>query len=640
MAGISPATLERIRAASDIVDVIGAYLPLKKAGANFTALCPFHKEKTPSFNVNPHKQIFHCFGCHKGGDVFTFVKDYENIGFVDAVRRLAERAKIPLEFDSSPGEQQSRHLKDQLLQIHDQIAQRWQNTLANEAAGQLARDYLKKRGVSAEAIKLFRLGAAPDAWDDTVNWAKSKNYELALVEKAGLIIPRSEVRGQKSEAGNQKPEVETAKSDLRPPTSDFRNYYDRFRGRLMFPICDEQGRVIGFSGRVLSGDEKTAKYVNSPETLIFTKSKVFFGLDKSKRALLDAGFAIVCEGQLDLIACFMAGVQNVVAPQGTAFTEQHARILKRYVDEVVLCFDSDEAGQNAAVRSLDHLLASGLAMRVAVVPAPHDPDSFIKTNGGDAFRKLVESAEGFFDYYLNRLCAQNDTATDKGRNAVLRAMAEAVHKTGNVVLIDKYAQKTALRLGVSPEAVRAEFKKNPAAKAIVLENETETASPETENLQPSLNEFTFTKLLLEHDDLIKWLSKNVNSDWIPSKSARSVFMQRIEFDEKNTWKGIPEFVANLNDSVVQSFIGECLTRPLITNRDGSKMVRKTELPNPKTQLADVIFKLRNQFFDRQIAALTQKASQPEILEAEKRELLQEQQKLREQKRAPLAPLPN
>ena len=188
----------------------------------------------------------------------------------------------------------------------------------------------------------------------------------------------------------------------------------------MFPICDEQGRVIGFSGRILSGDEKTAKYVNSPETPIFTKSKVFFGLDKSKRALLDAQSAIVCEGQLDLIACFMAGVQNVVAPQGTAFTDQHARIIKRYVDEVVLCFDSDEAGQNAAVRSLDHLLASGLAVRVAVVPAPHDPDSFIKNFGGEKFRELVQKADGFFDYFLNRLCSQNEIDSDKGRIAILR----------------------------------------------------------------------------------------------------------------------------------------------------------------------------------------------------------------------------
>ncbi len=217
MAGtLSPATRERIRAASDIVDVIGSYLPLKKAGANFTALCPFHKEKTPSFNVNPHRQIFHCFGCHKGGDVFTFVKEYENIGFMDAVRRLAERAKIPLEFDQTPGEQQSRHLKDQLLEIHEQIAQRWQNCLPNEAAGQTARDYLAKRGVSAEAMKLFRLGAAPDLWDDTVNWAKSKGHDLALVEKAGLII-------QKSENENQK-------SAIRNPQSTIRNFTIVFAG--------------------------------------------------------------------------------------------------------------------------------------------------------------------------------------------------------------------------------------------------------------------------------------------------------------------------------------------------------------------------------------------------------------------------
>jgi DNA primase len=504
MAGtLSPATRERIRAASDIVDIIGSYLPLKKAGANFTALCPFHKEKTPSFNVNPHKQIFHCFGCHKGGDVFTFVKEYENIGFMDAVRRLAERAKIPLEFENSPVEQQSRHLKDQLLQIHEQITQRWQNALLNEAGGQIARDYLTKRGVSPEAVKLFRLGYAPEAWDDTVNWAKSKSHDLALVEKAGLIL--------RKEGGE--------------------HYYDRFRGRLIFPICDEQGRMIGFSGRVLSGDEKTAKYVNSPETPIFTKSRVFFGLDKSKRAILDAGFAVVCEGQLDLIACFMAGVQNVVAPQGTAFTADHARIIKRYVDEVVLCFDSDEAGQNAAVRSLDHLLASGLAVRVAVVPAPHDPDSFIKANGGEAFRQLVENAEGFFDYYLNRLCKLDDANTDKGRNAILRGMAEAVHKTGNVVLVDKYAQKTALRLGVSPEAVRAEFSKFKVQGSRFKDQESESDEPapdsEPETPRPSTQEFWLLKLLLLHDDLVAWTALHLDVNWISHPFVRPIVERRL-----------------------------------------------------------------------------------------------------------------
>lgn len=601
MAGFIPdATLERIRAASDIVDVIGGYLPLKRAGANFTALCPFHKEKSPSFNVNPQKQIFHCFGCHKGGDVFTFVKEYENIGFVDAVRRLAERARIPIELDATPGAKEARHIKDQLLQIHEQIAQRWQNCLASEAAGQLARDYLAKRGVSEEAIKLFRLGAAPDSWDDTVNWAKSKGHELAVTEKAGLILKREGAEG----------------------------YYDRFRGRLMFPICDEQGRVIGFSGRVLSGDEKTAKYVNSPETPIFTKSKVFFGLDKSKRAILDAGFAIVCEGQLDLIASFMAGVQNIVAPQGTAFTDQHARILKRYVDEVVLCFDSDNAGQNAAVRSLDHLLASGLAVRVAVVPAPHDPDSFIKANGGEAFRKLVQSAEGFFDYYLNRLCSTNDVTSDKGRLAVLRAMAEALNKSGNNVLMDKHAQKTALRLGVSADAVRAEFRKNPPVRPVIdAEESFEDSEPAaTETVPPSTQELWLLKLMLKHESALDWLLSYLNPEWIVHPVIRSVVSRRLVVHQHGDWQSLGLFLDGLESAEARGWVTEAAAE-------------EREIPNPEQQFTDLVLRLRNQFLDRQLAALTQKLSQPEVGEDEKLEWLRQQQQLRQSKRQPLSPLP-
>jgi DNA primase len=305
---IPSATLEQIRAASDIVDVIGASIPLKRAGANFVALCPFHREKSPSFNVNPHKQIFHCFGCHKGGDVFTFVKEYESIDFPDAVRRLAERARIPLDFENQPGQSQNRHLKDQLLQIHEQITQRWQTALEKDPAAQIARDYLERRGVSPDAVKLFRLGYAPDLWDDTVNWSKSKHLDLPVVEQAGLII--------------------------RKEGAD--HFYDRFRGRLIFPICDEQGRVIGFSGRILSGDEKSAKYVNSPESPIFTKGKVLFALDKAKRSILDVGYAVICEGQIDTIACHMRGITNVIAPQGTALTLDQIRILKRYTKDLTM----------------------------------------------------------------------------------------------------------------------------------------------------------------------------------------------------------------------------------------------------------------------------------------------------------------
>ncbi|MBI2950178.1 MAG: DNA primase [Verrucomicrobia bacterium] len=597
MAGLfSTATLEQIRAASDIVDVISAVLPLKRAGANFVALCPFHKEKTPSFNVNPHKQIFHCFGCHKGGDVFSFVREYENISFTEAVRRLAERARIPLEFEKDPGQQQNRFLKETLLEIHERIAQRWHTNLLSDASAESARAYLAQRGVAPDAVKLFRLGYAPDAWDDTVNWAKSKNYEWPLIEQAGLIIRKE---------GEDR-------------------YYDRFRGRLMFPICDEQGRVIGFSGRVIAGDEKTAKYVNSPETPIFTKGKVFFGLDKSKRAILDAQCAIICEGQLDLIACHMAGVRNVVAPQGTAFTGDHARILKRYVDEVVLCFDSDTAGQTAAVRVLDSLLASGLAIRVATIPAPHDPDSYIKELGGPAFQKLIEEAEGFFDFYLNQLCAAHDVNSDKGQMAVAKAMAEAVHKTGHQVLVDKYAQKTALRLGVAPEAVRAEFKKFSGRTSAARES-VEASSPASPAVaRPNAQEFWLLKLLLLNDDLPGWAAAHLDLNWVQHAPVCEILTAWLSLRRQQPDAGVTALMDQFEAPEVRSLISEALAE----NRT---------IPNPMQQLQDLALRLRNQFLDQQLNKLIHRSSQPETTDAERLQLLKQQQALRAAKKQPLAP---
>ena len=602
MAGfISEGTLEQIRAASDIVDVIGSYVPLKKAGVNFVALCPFHKEKSPSFNVNPSRQIFHCFGCHKGGDVFTFVKEYENLSFVESVKRLADRAKIPLEMDQGGAGGEVRHLKDTLLQIHEQLTQRWQHALANDAGGQVARDYLAKRGVSPDAVKLFRLGYAPDAWDDTVNWARSKGFEIADMERAGLVIRKEE--------------------------SD--RCYDRFRGRLMFPICDEQGRVIAFSGRVLVGDEKTAKYVNSPETPIFTKSKVFFGLDRSKRAILDAGHAIVCEGQLDMIACFMAGVRNIVAPQGTAFTPDHGRILKRYVNEVVLCFDSDNAGQNAAVRSLDALLGSGLAVRVAVVPAPHDPDSFIKDRGGEAFAELVKTAPGFFDYYLNRLIAQNDIASDRGRLVVFRSMGEALLKTGSAVTIDTYAQKTALRLGVQPEAVRAEFKRlkqpaRPAPEAARSENlEPEVAGTIS---PPSLHEGWLLKLLLLHEEFVPWAIEHMAVEWIEHSTVRVLVEWRFTAQTEGRWRGVAAMLDAFESAE---------TRALVTE---SAAVERP-IPNPQIQLADVVTRLRNFHIDAHRSTLRRQLSDPAASDAAKADLLREDHELRLLKQTPIPPPP-
>ena len=596
MAGlIPPHLLEQIRSANDIVDVVGAVVPLKRAGTNFVGLCPFHREKTPSFNVSPHRQIFHCFGCQKGGDVFTFVREYESLSFIEAVKRLAERANIVLELDTSPGQAGARHLKETLLQIHEQIAQRWQNALQNEAGGQVAREYLGRRGVSEAAVRAFRIGCAPEAWDDTVNWAKSKGHDLALVEQGGLIIRKE---------GTDR-------------------YYDRFRGRLMFPICDEQGRVIGFSGRVLSGDEKSAKYVNSPETPIFRKGKVFYGLDKAKRPILDAGFAIICEGQLDLIACHTAGVANVVAPQGTAFTPDHARILKRYVNEVVLCFDSDAAGQKAAVRVFDSLLMTGVAVRVVTIPSPHDPDSYIKEFGGPAFQERINKAEGFFDFYLDLLCRTNDLNQDKGRLAVVREMGDALRKTGSLVLLDTYAQKTAFRLAVSAESVRGEWmravKSGPTRMESIPDEEVTVAADL--GPPPSEREFWLLRLALASQENPDWVSRHLEPAWIQHGPVRRIFEVSLALHREGTW----------STAALLERCGEPAMSTLIT-RAATEGPPKGDLAR---NLAETVRLIRNDAIDREIARLKLQLASPGLTEPQAVSIIQRQTELRMLKSQPL-----
>jgi DNA primase len=314
----------------------------------------------------------------------------------------------------------------------------------------------------------------------------------------------------------------------------------------------------------------------------------------------------------------MNGVQNIVAPQGTAFTEQHARIIKRYCNEVVLCFDSDNAGQNAIVRSLDHLLASGLAVRVAVVPSPHDPDSFIKANGGAAFSNLIKNAAGFFDYYLNRLCATNEINSDKGRLVILKSMAESVHKTGNSVLIDTYAQKTALRLGVPPESVRAEFKKNPAPHVAPRANEEESfesAGLEAEIAPPSPIELHLLKLLLQHDGLIANAALNLDVNWILHPHVRQIVDLRFAAHEHATWHSLAEFLDSCESAEQRNLITEAVTED-------------RKIPNPETQLADVTRTLKNQFLEREIQILTHAMSQPNIGKEELEQITRKQQELK------------
>jgi len=420
---IPPETIEQVAAANDIVEVIGSYFPLKRAGANFKALCPFHQEKTPSFTVSPQRQTFHCFGCGVGGSVFRFVIDYEHIDFPAAVHKLAARVGLPVVEERRDEEGRQHEARRALLKLHADAAEWFHENLMKRDVGASARDYLKKRGIKGEVAKSWKLGFAPDSWKGFCEWASSQGYRRQQILASGLAKLRDEERAE----------------------SDF---YDRFRNRIIFPIFNDVGEVIAFSGRVLNGDSGSAKYINSPETPLFRKGHVLFGLHKTKRALIEANSAIVCEGQLDLIALFEVGIQNVVAPQGTAFTENQARVLRRFVDEVVLCFDSDVAGQKATERSLAALLQNDLLIRVAEMPPGEDPDSLVRKSGRQKFEELITSAPDFFDYWIEKKTALTDLKSMGAKMQLARDLGGTVANVREPIMRGEVIHKIAARLAI------------------------------------------------------------------------------------------------------------------------------------------------------------------------------------------------
>src|SRR6266702_7240489 len=397
--------IEQVAAANDIVEVIGAYFPLKRAGVNFKALCPFHQEKTPSFHVSPQRQTFHCFGCGVGGSVFRFVMDYEHIDFPSAVRKLAARVGIPVIEERGPSgaEDRQHETRRTLLQLHGEAAAWFHENLIKREFAEPARKYLRGRGITAEIAKRWQLGYAPEEWDAFGSWARGRGYNARDLIASGLVKTKDDADGMPRHTS-----------------------YDRFRGRIMFPICNDVGEVIAFSGRVLQSETESAKYLNSPETSLFRKGSVLFGLDKTKRALIEANCAIVWEGQLDLISLFEAGITNVVAPQGTAFTESQARLLKRFVNEVVLCFDADVAGKKAAERSLDVFLQAGLIVRVIEMPPGEDPDSMVRTKGKTEFENLLAQARDFFDYLIEREAMSTNPESYADRIRIARRLVEMI----------------------------------------------------------------------------------------------------------------------------------------------------------------------------------------------------------------------
>jgi DNA primase len=411
--------IDAVRDAADIVQVISDYVPLKRAGARLKGLCPFHQEKTPSFSVDPNAQLFYCFGCQTGGDAFKFIQLYEKAEFGEAVKILAQRFGVPI-----PAERERRRgPEERLLRMMKEADEFFRSRLRDEKAGRRCRKYLEKRGITQETIDKLGLGYAPDSWEALRGHLLSKQFRPEEMQKGGLVLLRKSGQG----------------------------HYDRFRDRLIFPIRNLSGRTVAFGGRSLGDAEP--KYINSPETPVYVKGNLLYGLDLSRKAIRREERAIVVEGYLDLAAVQQAGFENVVASLGTAFTQAQTRLLARYAGGVVVSYDGDSAGAAATVRSLDLLLEKGLDVRVVELPAGNDPDDFIKEHGAEAYGELLKDAPEYLRFLVRRELRTRNVDRIDEKIAAANAILPHVAKLGNAIERASWAGRLADALHIEDDVV-------------------------------------------------------------------------------------------------------------------------------------------------------------------------------------------
>jgi DNA primase len=427
---------QSVKQQADIVKVIEGYIRLRKAGAqNYTGLCPFHKEKSPSFSVHAVRQFYHCFGCGVSGDVFSFVGKIENVGFPEAVRIVAGKCGIPLpkrEF-SSPEEAAEARQRAKLLELHETAAA-WFEEQMRGPEGTLAREYLAGRGLDPEEIKKFRIGYAPDSFNALRDRLKGMADEQTL-RVSGLFA--SKEQGD----GGQGP------------------IYDRFRKRVTFPICNESGRIIAFTARTLeTGDKAGAKYINSPETPLYTKGLVLFNLDKAKTAIRQAGYALLVEGQMDCISVYLRGIQHVIATSGTAFTEQQVALLKRHTQNVVVNFDPDTAGANAAEKSIALLTEEGFAIRIVTLDDGLDPDRFIRERGVESYTQAIMGARRQADYLIERARTAFPGASAEQKVKAMNFLLPHIRRMPEKLARDQFAADAAQKLGIDSAVLREELR--------------------------------------------------------------------------------------------------------------------------------------------------------------------------------------
>ena len=472
MGFISQSTIEQILSSSDIVELVESYFPLKRSGNSLKACCPFHQEKTPSFIVTPARQRYHCFGCGADGSIINFVMNYENLSFPEALRKLAQRANITIEEEvSTPQQAQRKEQKSRLLEIHSAATEWFHQLLLKDPKAQLARDHLKQRGIDINTAKTWKIGWVPKQTQLFFDWAKSQEFKNDDLIACGL-------------------------SALKEENTPSAGLYLRFSNRLIFPIVSDYDEIIAFSGRQLVEDPRSGKYINSPETPIFIKSKAIFGLHRAKRAILKAKHALICEGQIDVIQCASHGIEQAIAPLGTALTKDHANLIKRYTDEVILCFDHDPSGLKATERAFMELAQFSIQVKVLALPEGADPDDFLRKQGAEAFQKALLNAKDFFDFQLqNKLNEKQLGAFEKAK--VAQKFKQWIDAISDPLLRDSYCQSVATSLRLDVNSFKSS---SPKSQQKTYQPKQIAQKPQLENYTVDRNIAILCKLAMESDE--------------------------------------------------------------------------------------------------------------------------------------------
>lgn len=504
---------DELRNQADIVRIVSDYVSLKKKGRDYAACCPFHNEKTPSFYVSPGKQLFKCFGCGKGGSVFDFIMEIEGCSFPEAVRVVADKTgvTVPVETDNARDYEEREKHRAELIQFNQWATEFFEQNLIETPEGRRALDYLAKRGVSEETRKAFRLGYAPNSYDAMGNYLRSRGASRTQIERSGLVSLR--------ETGG---------------------FYDRFRSRLMFPIGDTQGRVVAFGGRILGDGEP--KYLNSPETALYTKGMHLFGLSHARDAIRQRGYAILVEGYLDFLIPFQAGIRNIVASLGTALTENQVRLLGRYARRIVVNFDPDSAGVAATKRSLELLLTEAFKVNVLTLPDNLDPDEYIRASGSEGYLKLLKGSQPFLDYIVDQAISSNDQTRPTGKVETINAILPYLRLVKDRIERAEHFERIADRLKIDSRLIREEFKK---AVETRLERVSERAVKATLIVKPA--ERKLLEILMNQAAVRRQMMVQMTEEDYEGLRTARLFRLIFEFERQSVEMSYPNLSQALED---------------------------------------------------------------------------------------------